>query len=618
MCRSLIACEGKAWKFIAACAISPVLAATASAQSLAISIGVRETGQNVPIGTNGGTGGTGIEWINLDNQFLPFDSAWHQFTFNFGTDPVTSFTGDGALTGTRGTLEHIRFRNVGGITDNITMYVDDVVHTVSGSPTTFTGFESSETPSITVGQSEVIFRAPEFSGSTQSFIQPGSTSEVTDVQAHSGTQALRLKWTFVNGVTTNWVRDTTFNSPTYPNPSIDYSAGNSLSFWLRAEAIAPAQRWINPGSGNWDDSGNWGTGVVPNASNAVANFLSDITGAATVTLNNSITVNTVRLNSANSYTFAGSNTLTFSAPAESSMNINDELGSHTFTAPIILDSNAGTFGVMNFNVTRAADVLHITSDMTINNSVPLSVFKTGAGRAEIRKLESGADPTVAPLNLRVNGGTLKLVAGSGRTRVNELTMAGGTTPTAKLDITDNPLVVDYVPPATSPLVTIQAQVLAAYNAGAWNGNGISSSSANSSQFGVGIAEANALGSIPPVFGTVDDSAVLIRRTYYGDSDLNGQVDVADLGNLASHWQTNSVWSGGDFDYNGTVDVNDLGLLATNWQAGVGNPLGPESLGDALASLGLPSPSVPEPITAGLLVCAVLLLRRSTRSRAGIH
>jgi hypothetical protein len=61
-----------------------------------------------------------------------------------------------------------------------------------------------------------------------------------------------------------------------------------------------------------------------------------------------------------------------------------------------------------------------------------------------------------------------------------------------------------------------------------------------------------------------------------------------------------VWTDGDFDYNGTIDVNDLGLLATNWQAGViSPPLGP-SLDQALAALGLPSVSVPEPAGAMLL------------------
>jgi hypothetical protein len=77
------------------------------------------------------------------------------------------------------------------------------------------------------------------------------------------------------------------------------------------------------------------------------------------------------------------------------------------------------------------------------------------------------------------------------------------------------------------------------------------------------------------------------------------VDVADLGTLASNWQTSAPWTSGDFDYSGSVDVADLGLLASNWQAGVGGPLGP-SLQEALASVGLGSIAVPEPGLMALL------------------
>jgi hypothetical protein len=98
------------------------------------------------------------------------------------------------------------------------------------------------------------------------------------------------------------------------------------------------------------------------------------------------------------------------------------------------------------------------------------------------------------------------------------------------------------------------------------------------------------------------------------------VDVADLGSLASHWQTNGLRTDGDFDYNGTVDVNDLGLLASNWQAGVGNPLtptaGPWAFSDALVSFGLPSAAVPEPAITAIL--GGLTVLRSRRQRASGH
>jgi hypothetical protein len=122
----------------------------------------------------------------------------------------------------------------------------------------------------------------------------------------------------------------------------------------------------------------------------------------------------------------------------------------------------------------------------------------------------------------------------------------------------------------------------------------------------------------PVFAgqLVDASSLLIKFTYFGDTDLDGDVDVADLGNLASHWQTPGVWTDGDFDYTGSIDVNDLGLLATNWQAGVGSPLTPTArpwaLAEALSSFGLPSASIPEPTAIGVVLPMALTCRLRRR------
>jgi hypothetical protein len=52
----------------------------------------------------------------------------------------------------------------------------------------------------------------------------------------------------------------------------------------------------------------------------------------------------------------------------------------------------------------------------------------------------------------------------------------------------------------------------------------------------------------------------------GDADRDRDVDINDLGILASNWQQSPrTFSLGDFDYSGTVDVNDLGILASRWQ-----------------------------------------------------
>jgi hypothetical protein len=196
-------------------------------------------------------------------------------------------------------------------------------------------------------------------------------------------------------------------------------------------------------------------------------------------------------------------------------------------------------------------------------------------------------------------------------RVESVTLTG--TGTLRLD--DHDLVIDYTE-GNSSLATIRGYIIAGRNGGNWQGSGITSflAGADPTHKSLGYGEASVvLGAGGGTFSgiAVDATAVLVKFTYLGDTDLDGDVDVADLGNLASNWQTAGAWTDGDFDYSGSIDVNDLGLLATNWQAGVGNPLGP-SLQEALVAVGLPT-TVPEP-GAAMALLGLTFLAGAPRSR----
>jgi glycosidase len=112
-----------------------------------------------------------------------------------------------------------------------------------------------------------------------------------------------------------------------------------------------------------------------------------------------------------------------------------------------------------------------------------------------------------------------------------------------------------------------------------------------------------------------DVDVLVRRillSEYGDADLDGTVDIADLGILATNWQTTiaGTWSLGDFTGNGAVDITDLGLLASHWQFD-GRPLS-----EAMSGLGLANAVVPEPMV-GALPALCVLAAGSRRSRRAV-
>jgi autotransporter-associated beta strand protein len=116
------------------------------------------------------------------------------------------------------------------------------------------------------------------------------------------------------------------------------------------------------------------------------------------------------------------------------------------------------------------------------------------------------------------------------------------------------------------------------------------------------------------YADVGSGITEVRYTLQGDTNLDGKVDVGDLGALATNFgQTGgAVWAQGDFDSNGTVDVGDLGALSTNY----GSSLAAGSLnGSAAAPLDTLA-NVPEPASISVVcsTCALLARRRSGRRR----
>ncbi len=298
--------------------------------------------------------------------------------------------------------------------------------------------------------------------------------------------------------------------------------------------------------------------------------------------------------------------------------------------------SAGGILLINSDSTTSASVnISGGSFAVANRSVSNGTFNVTGGSAAINDDLDGAGTvnvggngqlTVARLRQRavsVSGnGLLRItknafLGGSGdlppstTSRVESLAFQqAGSTISGKLDLANNRLVIDYT--GASPIDTIRPYIASGYANGSWDGTGINSAvAARDHTKAIGCAEASAvLGPSGGLFHglLVDGSAVLVEFTYAGDASLDGQVDISDLGKLATNWQTSSNWTGGDFNNDGFVDISDLGMLATNWQAGVGNPLEP-SFEESLASLGLPGTSVPEPSMALLLTATLILSRR---------
>jgi hypothetical protein len=250
-----------------------------------------------------------------------------------------------------------------------------------------------------------------------------------------------------------------------------------------------------------------------------------------------------------------------------------------------------------------------TSAGNIDGSGSISMTGSGSLTANrVRQVAVTVTGTTAGLAIRPNG------ADSGVSRVGSLDLgapASGTI-SGKIDLANNHLVVDY-DTTTSPLATLRAYIASGYDAGAWNGAGITTSMGNTSTSALGYAEAGDIfTTFPATFSgqSVDDTTVLVRFTRYGDANLDQVVNLTDFNRLAANFGTSSgaTWSMGDFTYDGIVNLSDFNRLAANF----GLSAGPDGVVDP-QDWALLASAVPEPTGAIasvlLLTCRYLIRRR---------
>ena len=158
-----------------------------------------------------------------------------------------------------------------------------------------------------------------------------------------------------------------------------------------------------------------------------------------------------------------------------------------------------------------------------------------------------------------------------------------------LNLTNNDLVLDYS--GTTQLPAVQSLINSARAGGSWTGFGITSTAAKNAappNTTLGAMEAADFKSIyggGAMFSgvVIDNTAVLVKYTYYGDADFNGVVNFDDYSRTDAGFLNNrSGWVNGDFDGNGLVNFDDYSLidLAFNTQGGALRPVAP-----TLPSLG---------------------------------
>ena len=216
-------------------------------------------------------------------------------------------------------------------------------------------------------------------------------------------------------------------------------------------------------------------------------------------------------------------------------------------------------------------------------------------RAGLNKTDSGTLTLTGSNNYAgqttVSGGTLELALSA----QSPILSGGG------VNIQSGHAVFDYTTPGNDPASAINTLLAASYHGGAWD-QGQFQSSTQSSTVGLGWADN----------GT---SAVTVQPVLYGDANLDGSVNAADLSKVLTAYGGTGTWATGDFNYDGTVNAADLSKVLTAYGTTGGPAIGrrqsgsraqhycpPRHRGPRLAGLCAASPSgtgsAARPVTVG--------------------
>jgi hypothetical protein len=340
---------------------------------------------------------------------------------------------------------------------------------------------------------------------------------------------------------------------------------NGSDGYIARNLTSLAATWVNPGNGSWTNAANWSIDAVPGTLNDVT--ISTVPGVIVTgpTADNnirSLTVDSLPASPRTVLNMPGPGTTTVSTAVQVNGYGTINLQGGTLITPQL--TVLGTFTTSPGSALQAGSIVNSGTLSDAGSLVDLAsfsnngVYNQSAGSAKFGQISG-----LGSLNL--TGGTTTLAAGGGTSQISSLTLSG----TGSLDITSNPLIVNYGSNA-DPSATIRGYLKSASHGGLWNGTGLTSSSVEA-EVANAIAHGGGVYGIGYADGAKDANQhvavgdqIVYEPALIGDANLDGSVTFIDLGIVAQNLGAiNSDWAHGDFNYDGTVNFLDIGLLAQN-------------------------------------------------------
>jgi autotransporter-associated beta strand protein len=285
----------------------------------------------------------------------------------------------------------------------------------------------------------------------------------------------------------------------------------------------------------------------------------------------------------------------------------------------ITDSSATGGSVTN--------VLVASGSLTFSGNNSYGGMTNVSGGSKLTLASAGALPGGS--NLSIGAGSSVIVSNLGTEVAVTLNSINAT---GTLDLNNNALIIH-----NTSVGAVTAMIHNGYNNGNWNGSGgiISSTAANDSTHltAVGVILNNTDGSTP-LYGEGDAygdfigqsplaTDVLVKYTYYGDTNLDGTVDGTDysridaaaLNNQNSSNVAMTGWFNGDFNYDGVIDGSDYTLIDNSFnQQGASLAASVAAVTTAQIAGSSGTSAVPEPACAGFIGMGIALLARRRRAR----